>query len=77
MGYSHDNATVHICKASSSSGPFVDAVGRRYDQSGGTLVLGNHGDLYAPGGQGILLDEQTKRLLSLLWAGSKAVGQGY
>lgn len=50
-----------VCKASSPSGPFVDRVGRRCDDSGGTMVLGSHGDVYAPGGQGVLFDEQSQR----------------
>ncbi|KAJ4353496.1 uncharacterized protein N0V89_005226 [Didymosphaeria variabile] len=50
-----------VCKAATPAGPFTDRDGRRCDESGGTLVLGSHGDVYAPGGQGVLLDDKTGR----------------
>jgi hypothetical protein len=50
-----------VCKAASPEGPFIDRDGRRCDESGGTLVLGSHGDVYAPGGQGVIFDEKTGR----------------
>ncbi|KAF2451114.1 glycoside hydrolase family 43 protein [Karstenula rhodostoma CBS 690.94] len=50
-----------VCRAASPAGPFMDREGRRCDESGGTLVLGSHGDVYAPGGQGVLFDEGAGR----------------
>ncbi|KAL5406193.1 hypothetical protein PMIN03_007944 [Paraphaeosphaeria minitans] len=46
-----------VCRAASPAGPFVDRHGRRCDESGGTLVLGSHGDVHAPGGQGVIGEE--------------------
>lgn len=52
---------VMLCKAPKPSGPFVDAKGKRCDRGGGTFVLGSHGDVYAPGGQGVTTDGETGR----------------
>ena len=41
----------------------MDRGGRRCDQSGGTLVLGSHGDVYAPGGQGVVRDGEGRNVL--------------
>lgn len=52
---------VLVCKADTPVGPFTDRDGRRCDDSGGTMVLGSHGDVYAPGGQGVMFDEGVER----------------
>ena len=44
------------CRSSSPTGPFVDAEGKSCTQGGGTTVLASHGNVYAPGGQGVLRD---------------------
>ncbi|KAF1949539.1 Arabinanase/levansucrase/invertase [Byssothecium circinans] len=48
---------VLVCRSDGVEGPFVDREGRRClgedGGYGGTVVLGSHGDVYAPGGQGV------------------------
>ncbi|KAF2816664.1 endo-1,5-alpha-L-arabinosidase [Mytilinidion resinicola] len=49
---------VMVCRAAAPTGPFVDQAGNScLAGNGGTLVLGSHGFVYAPGGQGVLVDD--------------------
>ncbi|KAK5572326.1 hypothetical protein LTR43_002058 [Exophiala xenobiotica] len=59
-----DEYKVMVCRATSPSGPFSDQDGKScLNGNGGTLVLGSHGDnVYAPGGQGVIVDEDTGRI---------------
>lgn len=53
---------IMVCRSSSPSGGFVDQAGKDcLTQNGGTLLLGSHGDVYAPGGQGVMYDPGSKR----------------
>jgi arabinan endo-1,5-alpha-L-arabinosidase len=45
-----------VCRASRAEGPYVDKSGRECTRGGGTLVLGSHENVYAPGGQGVYED---------------------
>lgn len=56
---------VMVCRRSSGqSGGFVDRQGRDCRTgNGGTLVLGSHGDVFAPGGQGVMYDPQRKAVV--------------
>ena len=46
-----------VCRSTSPTGGFVDKDGIDcLTESGGTLVLGSHDDVYAPGGQGVNYD---------------------
>ncbi|KAK3078917.1 hypothetical protein LTS18_006297 [Coniosporium uncinatum] len=47
---------VMVCRASSPAGPFTDKSGRSCRSGGGTVVLPSHGNVYAPGGQGVFRD---------------------
>jgi arabinan endo-1,5-alpha-L-arabinosidase len=48
---------IMVCRAESIVGPYVDSQGRDCAAAnGGTEVLGSHGDVYAPGGQGVIED---------------------
>jgi arabinan endo-1,5-alpha-L-arabinosidase len=49
---------VVACRSSNPTGPFVDKSGRSCTDGGGTMVLGSHDNVYAPGGQGILRDDK-------------------
>ena len=50
-----DEYRVAVCRSESVTGPYVDRDGRSCkDQNGGTTVLASHGDVYAPGGQGVM-----------------------
>ncbi|CAK4030507.1 arabinan endo-1,5-alpha-L-arabinosidase A [Lecanosticta acicola] len=54
-----DEYKILVCRSSSPNGGFVDQAGRDcLTQNGGTLVLGSHDDVYAPGGQGVMFDPQ-------------------
>lgn len=55
---------IMVCRASAITGPYVDDQGRDcVRQNGGTEVLGSHGDVYAPGGQGVLEEEEDGRVV--------------
>jgi arabinan endo-1,5-alpha-L-arabinosidase len=46
-----------VCRSDQQSGGFVDREGRDcLTGNGGSLVLASHGDVYAPGGQGVMWD---------------------
>ncbi|KAK3079321.1 hypothetical protein LTS18_005151 [Coniosporium uncinatum] len=47
---------VMVCRASSPAGPFTDKSGKSCRSGGATVVLPSHGDVYAPGGQGVFRD---------------------
>lgn len=54
-----DEYKVMVCRADAPTGPFVDASGRNcQSDNGGTLVLGSHDDVYAPGGQGVMYSDE-------------------
>ena len=53
-----DEYKIMVCRSSSPTGPFVDDLDKPCLESGGKMVLGSHDDVYGPGGQGILYDEQ-------------------
>ena len=50
---------VFVGRSSSAHGPFVDKNGRDLRQTGGTLVLASHGNVYAPGGQAVFTDARS------------------
>ncbi|KIX04382.1 uncharacterized protein Z518_05250 [Rhinocladiella mackenziei CBS 650.93] len=54
-----DEYKIMVCRAIDPIGPFVDRDGKDCaTENGGTLLLGSHGDkVYAPGGQGVILDD--------------------
>jgi len=57
-----DEYKMMVCRSASQSGPFVDKAGRNcLTENGGTLILASHGDVYAPGGQGVLFDPTVGR----------------
>ncbi|KAF2168017.1 glycoside hydrolase family 43 protein [Zasmidium cellare ATCC 36951] len=50
---------VMVCRSEEPRGGFVDREGRScLEANGGTLVLGTHDNVWAPGGQGVLADEE-------------------
>lgn len=50
-----DEYRVAVCRAEVVTGPYFDREGRdcRF-HNGGTTILASHGDVYAPGGQGVM-----------------------
>ncbi|KAF2629131.1 glycoside hydrolase family 43 protein [Macroventuria anomochaeta] len=50
-----DEYRVAVCRADAVTGPYLDKEGRSCkEQNGGTTILASHGDVYAPGGQGVM-----------------------
>jgi arabinan endo-1,5-alpha-L-arabinosidase len=50
-----DEYRVAVCRADRVTGPYFDRDGKNCQtQNGGTTILASHGDVYAPGGQGIM-----------------------
>ena len=59
-----DEYKVMVCRSESAMGPFVDAEGRNcMSENGGTLVLGTHDNIYAPGGQSVFHDSSSDRVV--------------
>ncbi|KAJ7057709.1 glycoside hydrolase family 43 protein [Mycena amicta] len=50
---------VFVGRSRSPHGPFLDKKGIDMRLTGGTLVLGSHGNIYAPGGQVLFTDRRT------------------
>ncbi|KAF9891717.1 hypothetical protein FE257_003729 [Aspergillus nanangensis] len=48
---------IRVGRSRSPQGPFVDKQGIDLVEGGGEVVYGSNGDVYAPGGQGVLTDE--------------------
>jgi len=61
-----DEYRVVLCRASSPQGPFYDKAGKNcLTDTGGTTILASHGDVYAPGGQAILVHPESNRTIML------------
>lgn len=57
-----DEYHVAVCRSESVNGPYHDRDGKDCrTESGGTTILASHGDIYAPGGQGVMVDPKSKR----------------
>lgn len=52
---------VLVGKSSSINGPFLDANGVNLVNGGGTLVIGSHDNVYAPGGNSVFFDKASGR----------------
>ncbi|CAE6417172.1 unnamed protein product [Rhizoctonia solani] len=56
-----DEYKVFVGRSESASGPFVGATGKPLTETGGTLVLASHDNVYAPGGNSVFWDPKSKR----------------
>lgn len=55
---------IMVCRSPSPTGPFIDRDGRSCaSENGGTLILGTHDNVYAPGGQGVMFDQGLERVI--------------
>ena len=58
-----DEYKIMVCRAESPTGPFKDKSGKDcLKENGGSLVLGSHGNVYAPGGQGVIEDPDSGKV---------------
>jgi len=55
--------SIHVCRSEGGRNNFVDKSGRSCRESGGTTLLASHGNVYAPGGQGIVEDKNLGQVL--------------
>ncbi|KAF1850525.1 glycoside hydrolase family 43 protein [Cucurbitaria berberidis CBS 394.84] len=59
-----DEYHVAVCRSDSITGPYFDQQGKNcLTESGGTTILASHGDIYAPGGQGIMEHPETGKMV--------------
>lgn len=55
---SGDAYKIMVCRADSPEGPYFDRAGKDcLTEDGGTIIMGSHGSVFAPGGQGLLYDD--------------------
>ncbi|KAF7719838.1 Arabinan endo-1,5-alpha-L-arabinanase [Penicillium ucsense] len=54
---------IDVCRSTSGTGGFVDQTDKSCLESGGTLILASHDQVYAPGGQGVLNDRDLGPIL--------------
>jgi len=54
---------IMVCRSNTATGGFVDKNGTPCTANGGTLVLGSHGWVYGPGGQGVYDDSELGPIL--------------
>ncbi|KAI4666940.1 uncharacterized protein J4E88_010361 [Alternaria novae-zelandiae] len=53
---------VVVCRSEVPTGPFYDQKGKScLEENGGTTILASHGDVYAPGGQGVMVNPEDGR----------------
>lgn len=50
---------VFVGRSTSAHGPFIDQSGVDMVNNGGTLVIASHGDVFAPGGEGVFTDSKS------------------
>lgn len=74
-----DEYKVMVCRSLSPFGGFVDQDGNDcLSSNGGTLVLGSHDDVYAPGGGGVFFDTGATNSILLYYHYAKpSVGYNY
>lgn len=54
-----DAYKIMVCRADSPEGPYFDRDGKDcLKEDGGTIIMGSHGSVFAPGGQGLLYDPE-------------------
>jgi arabinan endo-1,5-alpha-L-arabinosidase len=73
-----DEYKIMVCRSSSITGPYVDKNGNSCKtQSGGSLVLMSHDNIYAPGGQGVFYDDKVGRVAMYYHYVDMSLDEGY
>lgn len=73
-----DEYKIMVCRSDSASGPFIDQDGNNcLTENGGTMVLGSHDDVYAPGGQGVYYDSSAGRPIVYYHYVNTTIGYDY
>ena len=66
---------VVVCRAETPKGPFYDREGKDcLEEDGGTTILASHGDVYAPGGQGVMVHPENGRTVMYYHYGKAQTG---
>ncbi|KAJ5721567.1 arabinan endo-1-5-alpha-L-arabinosidase C [Penicillium malachiteum] len=71
--------SIRVCRSSTGTGDFVDQDGTACTNSGGTMVLASHNQVYGPGGEGIIQDSDLGPVLFYhfyLYSEKEAGGDG-
>lgn len=73
-----DEYKIMVCRSDNPTFGFVDRLGVDcLHESGGTLVLGSHGDIYAPGGQGVMVNPETGEVVMYHHYERRSIGYLY
>ncbi|KAH7084519.1 glycosyl hydrolase [Paraphoma chrysanthemicola] len=57
-----DEYHIVVCRADLVTGPYHDLDGKDcLTENGGTTILASHDDIYAPGGQGVMVDPKSEK----------------
>ncbi|KAL6172033.1 hypothetical protein ACJQWK_02214 [Exserohilum turcicum] len=76
-----DDQVYHIvvCRSNTPKGPFYDRQGKScLEENGGTTILASHGDIYAPGGQGVMVQPEDGRTVMYYHYGkSRMIGDAF
>ncbi|KAI1387615.1 glycoside hydrolase family 43 protein [Hypoxylon trugodes] len=67
---------ISVCRSNNPAGPYTDKSGAACTSGGGTTVLASHGNIYAPGGQGVFYDNAHGDVLYYHYL-DKSVGVDY
>ncbi|CAI6301400.1 unnamed protein product [Periconia digitata] len=69
---------IMVCRSETVNGRYVDADGKDcLTENGGTLVLGSHGDVYAPGGQGVIVNPDNNKIALYYHYVNTTIGYNY
>lgn len=72
-----DPYRVMVCRSSEPRGGYVDKDGRNCaTDNGGTEILGTHGSIFVPGGQGVMDDEEVQGPVLYYHYGKSALSEG-
>lgn len=72
-----DEYHVVVCRAKAINGPYFDQEGKNcLTESGGTTILASHDDIYAPGGQGVMIHPENGQTVMYFHYGESNLCRG-